>query len=112
MIVRTAVLEGTVDPGDRAAFDHAMRTSVTAAIATYPGLVKVALREPVETEDGAPPVYMAFDLYFPSLEAMHAALASPVRQQVRARLAEAMTPFRGRVYHLVTREHEHPGAGT
>ena len=47
---------------------------------------------------------MVFDLYFPSLQAMHDALASPVRQTVRAQLAQVMAGFEGKVYHLVMQE--------
>lgn len=101
MIVRSAVLEGTVDEAEREAFDRRMADTVLPAIARYPGLRKVELRRSAEAEAGAPPVYMTFDLHFDDLEAMHRALASPVRQEVRARIAEAMGPFRGRVYHLV-----------
>jgi GntR family carbon starvation induced transcriptional regulator len=53
---------------------------------------------------GAPPIYMVFDLYFPSLQAMQDALASPVRQTVRTQLAQVMTGFQGKVYHLVMQE--------
>lgn len=80
MIVRSAVLEGQVAPGREAAFDAAMAGEVLAAIRRYPGLIDVRLRRPAETEAGAPPVCMVFDLYFPDLAAMKAALASPIRQ--------------------------------
>ena len=40
MIIRSAVLEGTVDEADRATFDHQMNTAVLQAIATYPGITK------------------------------------------------------------------------
>ena len=83
MIIRSAVLEGTVAEADREAFDRQMETAVLPAIATYPGIVEVRLRRPVEAETGAPPVYMVFDLYFETLDAMQAALASPVRGLVR-----------------------------
>ena len=104
MIIRSAVLEGRVAEADRAAFDHQMRHAVLQAIATYPGIREVRLRRPVETEAGAPSVYMVFDLYFETLEAMHAALASPVRGLVREQIGKAMTAFTGKVYHLVLEE--------
>jgi hypothetical protein len=47
---------------------------------------------------------MVFDLYFRSLQAMQDALASPVRQTVRTQLAQVMTGFQGKVYHLVMQE--------
>lgn len=106
MIIRSAVLEGRVAEPDRAAFDRQMGETVLAAIATYPGLRDVRLRRPAETEAGAPAVYMQFDLRFDSLEAMHAALATPTRQQVRETIAAAMPLFEGRVYHLIMEEGE------
>lgn len=101
MLIRSAVLEGTVADADRAGFDHQMRTSVVAAIARYPGIRAVHLRKQVETEEGAPPIYMIFDLVFGDLAAMNAALASPVRQEVRSEIGKAMQAFKGRVYHLI-----------
>jgi uncharacterized protein (TIGR02118 family) len=104
MIIRSAVLEGTVADAERASFDRHMEATVLPAIARYPGIREVRLRRPVETEAGAAPVYMVFDLYFDSLEAMHAALASPVRQEVRAEIGRVMSAFNGRVYHLILEE--------
>jgi hypothetical protein len=104
MIIRSAVLEGTPRAQDRASFDQHMETTVLTAIASYPGILKVVLRKPLEQEAGAPPIYMVFDLYFPTLQAMHDALASSVRQTVRAQLAQVMSGFEGKVYHLVMQE--------
>ena len=114
MIVRTAILEGTVAPADKAEFDQHMRTTVVAALGRYPGLVKAVLREIAEADADAdaPAVYMAFDLYFNTLADMHAALASPVRLAVRAELGQIMPRFQGRVYHLVFDETAHTGTGT
>lgn len=103
MIIRTAVLEGHVAEADRAAFDS-RQAGVLAAIATYPGIREVRLRRAAETEAGAPAIHMQFDLYFDSLEAMHAALASPVRMKVRETLGPVMKLFVGRVYHLIMDE--------
>ncbi len=104
MIVRSAYLEGTVADADRAAFDALMCGEVIAAIATYPGIRSVKLRRTLQADEGAPPVYMVFDLRFDSLAAMDAALASPTRQAVRQKIGEAMRLFTGRVYHLVFTE--------
>lgn len=104
MIVRSAVLEGSVADEAKAGFDSHMRTTVLSAIAGYPGLRDVRLRWPVEAEAGAPPVYCIFDLYFDSLDAMNAALASPTREAVRKTIGEVMSAFKGKVYHLVLDE--------
>lgn len=104
MIVRTAVLEGTVAEADQPSFDRHMRDVVVPAIGRYPGIKGIKLRRSAEAEAGAPPVYMSFDLYFDDLAAMHAALASPIRQEVRAVIQQGMAPFTGRVYHLIQEE--------
>ncbi|MDF2811177.1 MAG: hypothetical protein K0S56_2208 [Microvirga sp.] len=104
MIVRSAYLEGKVADADRARFDRHMGETVLDAIRTYPHIRDVKLRWVSEPEEGAPPVYAIFDLYFDSLDDMEAALASETRQRVRATISEAMSMFRGRVYHLVSSE--------
>jgi hypothetical protein len=104
MIIRSAVLEGTVAEAERATFDHQMGVNVRDAIARYPGIRAVRLRRPVEAESGAPPVYLVFDLHFETLAAKHEALASPVRQDVRGQIAQAMSAFQGRVYYLILEE--------
>ena len=104
MIIRSAFLEGTVADADRAAFDQHMAGPVLAAIGTYPGIRQVKLRRIELADEGSPPTYMVFDLYFDSLDDMNAALASPTRQAVRQKIAEGMGPFKGRVYHQVFRQ--------
>lgn len=101
MIIRSAYLEGDVEEQDRAAFDRQMVETVLPAIRAYPRLRNVTLRRIAEADDNAPQIYMIFDLHFDSLDDMRAALASETRQRVRQAIAAAMTPFRGRVYHLV-----------
>jgi uncharacterized protein (TIGR02118 family) len=101
MIVRSAYLEGSVAEGDREAFDRQMSQTVMPAIATYPGIRDARLRRIRAADEGSPPVYMVFELYFDSMQDMDAALQSPIRQQVRGTLVEAMRLFKGRVYHLV-----------
>ena len=101
MIVRSAFLEGTVPDSDRERFDQLMRGPVLAAIGTYPGIRRVSLRRLLQADEGTAPTYMVFDLYFDSLDAMDAALASPTRQAVRQHIGQAMALFKGRVYHQV-----------
>lgn len=101
MIVRCAFLEGSVPAADRDRFDRQMAGPVLAAIGTYPGILQVKLRRLVQADDGAPPIYLVFDLYFDDIAAMDAALASPTRQAVRQQIAQVMDVFSGRVYHQV-----------
>lgn len=104
MIVRSAFLEGHVDAAHREAFDRQMSGPVLQAIGTYPGIRQVRLRRLEQADEGSPAHCMVFDLYFDSLDAMNAALASPTRQAVRGLIGAAMEHFQGRVYHQVFRE--------
>ncbi len=104
MIIRSAYLEGDVADEERETFDRQMRETVVAAIRTYPRIRDVRLRRLARGEEGAPNIYMIFDLYFDSLDDMDEALASETRRLVRACIQEAMPSFRGRVYHLVFEE--------
>lgn len=102
MIVRSALLLGTVPPADQPAFDAYMKDVVVAEIGTYPGIRGVTLRKLAQADAGAPPVYMQFDLLFDTLADMEAALASPVRTAVRYRIKAGMGAFSGSVTHVVS----------
>ena len=104
MIVRSAILEGSIPAADRQQFDAQMAGPVLAAIGTYPGIRQVKLRRLVQADEGTPQIYMVFDLYFDSPDAMNAALASPTRQAVRQQIGAVMGLFQGRVYHQVFSE--------
>lgn len=106
MILRSALLLGTVVPDDQPDFDAYMREVVVPEIGTYPGIRGVTLRKLVQADDGAPPVYMQFDLMFDTLADMEAALASPVRTAVRDRIKAGMAPFIGTVTHVVSKSIE------
>lgn len=101
MIARLAILEGTVKPENKLAFDADMRGAVRNAILRYPGIRDVLLRWPIEQDVGSPPVYLIFELHFDDLAAMRAGLASPIRAEVRGLISESMKRFDGRTYHLV-----------
>lgn len=102
MIIRSAMLLGTVDAADQESFDRHMRETVVDEILTYPGIQRVTLRKLEEADAGADAAYMQFDLHFDSLKAMNDALASPVRQAVQGRIKAGMGPFSGRVIHVVS----------
>jgi uncharacterized protein (TIGR02118 family) len=104
MIIRSAILQGQVPEADRERFDAQMRGAVVQAISTYPGIRQVKLRKLLSADEGMAPTYMVFDLYFDSLAAMEAALASPTRQAVREQMKQAMSLFQGKVWHQVFEE--------
>lgn len=105
MIIRTALLEGDVAPDDQPAFDAYMRDTVVAQIKRYPGIIGVDLRRRIPGhDDGAPDIYMQFDLLFEDVAAMEAALASPLRQEIQDKIKAGMGPFKGRVSHIVFKD--------
>lgn len=102
MIIRSAILEGHVDPAAAPEFERFMRTEVRQQILRYPGIRSVTVRKSIERDDGAPQIFMQLDLAFDSLDAMRAALASPIRAEVIKTIAAGSDPFKGRVYHVVS----------
>ena len=53
-----------------------------------------------DIDDGAPPIYMTFETVYPSEEAMLYAFSQPVRAELRAKLAEILPLFHGRIFHI------------
>ena len=104
MIIRSARLQGEVAPEHQAEFEAYMRKTVLPSILEYPGIRGVSLRRLIETDAGAEPIYMQFDMMFDSVEAMNAALASPVRQSVQATIKAGMGSFKGHVIHTVSEQ--------
>ncbi|WP_127110001.1 putative quinol monooxygenase [Pararhodobacter zhoushanensis] len=102
MIIRSALLIGTVAPDKETAFDACMRGAVMEAIRQYPGLVDVTLRKTATVDEGSPAIYMQFDLRFESMAAMDVALASPARAAVRSQIMAGMADFQGKTIHVVS----------
>ncbi|WP_417587132.1 EthD family reductase [Pararhodobacter oceanensis] len=102
MIIRSALLLGQVAADRQEDFDRHMREVVVAKIRQYPRILDVTLRKTQASDDGAPEIYMQFDLMFDSLADMDAALASPVRDAVRAEIIAGMGDFQGRTVHVVS----------
>ncbi|MCW1933881.1 EthD family reductase [Pararhodobacter zhoushanensis] len=102
MIIRSALLVGTIAPEIQTAFDACMRGAVIDAIRQYPGLVDVTLRKTATADEGSPAIYMQFDLRFDSMAAMDAALASPARAAVRSQIIAGMADFQGKTIHVVS----------
>lgn len=111
MIIRTALLIGSVPPEKQDVFDAYMREDVIAALKTYPGILDVSLRKMAFGDDDAPQIYMQFDLMFESVDAMNAALDSPVRDVIQAQIKACMADFNGSVTHFVSDVLIRPGGG-
>ena len=100
MYVRCAYFEGDVAPASRAHFDHVMDSEIMPRLTRMPGVRAVRLLRGVAFEDEAPHLYQTIEQEYDSLDAIDAALASEVRSEMRAKLAEIMPLFEGRLWRV------------
>lgn len=100
MIVRCAYFEGNVEEKDREKFSKTIVESVLPMMAKMPGVKEVRVRWSREIDEGAPAYFMVLEHFYDSLEALHSALESDVRQKVWAAQDPVMPLFKGRVFHI------------
>jgi len=100
MHIRCAYFEGTVAPEDRTRFDSFMDTEIMPRLTRMPKVRAVRLLRGEEFQDGAPGIYQTIEQEYDSLADIEAALSSEVRSEMRAKLAEVMGLFEGRVWHI------------
>lgn len=100
MIVRSACLEGQPQPGQAQTFDAFIVREIVPLMKQFPGVRATRILRSVRVEDGGPPLYLSFESVYDSQEAMQAAFEAPVRQRLRARLAQIMPLFDGRIFHI------------
>lgn len=100
MIVRCAYLEGDVAPENRRRFDDFMAREILPMMLQFPGVKSARIMRCESVEDGGPRIYMSFESIYASLEAMEHAFAQPIRQAFKAKLAEIMPLFSGRLFHI------------
>ncbi len=101
MITRTAIFEGRVTPGLEEQFFAAVEMRLAPLWRRFPHALDVRwLRITVKDTD-APPIAMIQQIDYPSLAALEAAIASPIRSEARAVTMELMKMFEGRFYHVV-----------
>jgi len=99
-IVRSACLEGRVKPGHADQFDAFILEQIAPLMKRFPGVRATRILRSLEVEDDGPPLYMVFESVYDSVDAMRAAFADPVRQELRQRLGEVMPLFEGRMFHI------------
>jgi hypothetical protein len=102
MITRTAVFEGRIKPGFEERFFSEIQTRLAPLWREFPSASNVRLLRVTHADTDAPPVAMIQQIDYPSVAALEAALASPVRAQARAITLELMAMFEGRFYHVVS----------
>ncbi|NSZ18388.1 hypothetical protein [Agrobacterium vitis] len=107
MITRYALFEGTVKPGQTEAFRAAVIETILPKWKQFPKAIDVRVSFAEARDDGAPEFPMILAINYPDLEAVEAALASPVRAEARAATEAVLSQFfDGRIHHHVTLANE------
>lgn len=100
MYTRCAYFTGRPRAGREEAFDQRLREGL-ALYRGLPGLQSAVLHLADEAEPGAPALHAVMELRFADAAAVQAALATPLRQQLRAWFHEQVLPlFDGSVAHI------------
>lgn len=103
MITRFAVFEGHVREGRTREFRAAVIERLLPIWQGFPGNRGVRVNFTDHADDGAPafPLILAID--YPSLDAMEAALGTPIRQRSKDMTTDVMAEFfDGQIHHHVT----------
>lgn len=66
----------------------------------FDGAQSVRVMRAQDIDDGAPSIYMTFETVYLSHEAMLNAFSKPIRAELRAKLAEIMPLFHGKIFHI------------
>jgi hypothetical protein len=108
MITRTAIYEGQIKPGHEDALFRDVADRLVPIWLEFPDVQAVRVQRVTQPDADAPSIVMVMEMDFPSLDLMHASLASPIREASHALTLEVLRDFEGRFYHLVT----HPSVYT
>ena len=110
MITRFALFEGSVKPGQTAAFRAAVLERLVPLWTQFPGQTDVRVMFSEDRDPGAPEFPLILAISYPDLAAMEAALDSPARFQSKEVTGEIVAEFfDGRIHHHVTERHEFVG---
>lgn len=100
MIVRTACLEGRVQPQDIDRLDALVATDIVPLMKRFPGVKSVRVLRALSIEDDGPLLHLTFESAYESEEAMRQAFLDPVRQELKAQLTRITPMFTGRLFHI------------
>ncbi|NTF34314.1 hypothetical protein [Rhizobium skierniewicense] len=107
MITRYALFEGKVKDGQTDAFRKAVIERILPKWKQFPQASDVRVSFAEARDEGAPELPMILAINYPNLEAVEAALASPVRSEARAATEAVLSEFfEGRIHHHVTLANE------
>ncbi len=100
MIVRTACLEGRVQPQDIDRLDVLVATEIVPLMKRFPGVLSVRVLRALSIEDDGPLLHLTFESAYESEDAMRKAFLDPVRQELKAKLSLITPMFIGRLFHI------------
>ncbi|MEM8786691.1 MAG: antibiotic biosynthesis monooxygenase [Pseudomonadota bacterium] len=110
MITRFALFEGSVRPGQQAAFRQAVLDRLVPLWRQFPGQTDVRVMFGEDRDPGAPEFPLILAISYADRAAMAAALDSPARHESKQVTAEIVAAhFDGRIHHHVTERHEYIG---
>jgi uncharacterized protein (TIGR02118 family) len=100
MYVRAGYFEGEIAEKDFERFKAHVEREVAPLILKMPGIRDLRILWGREFQDGAPPYVLALEHAYNNKAALEAAIASPARDAMRAKLAEVMPLFKGSIRHV------------
>lgn len=101
MIVRQAFFEGSIHPGQEAAFKAYVSEKLLPMWLRFPGIREVRILYGVGRDEGAPSYPMVLSTLYDSTEALATALESPVRYESREATKGLFDMFEGHIHHHV-----------
>ncbi len=108
MITRFALFEGSIKPGQTAAFRAAVTARLVPLWRQFPGNSAVRVMFGEERDEGAPEFPLILAISYPDRAAMESALYSPFRSQSREVTGQIVAEhFDGRIHHHVTEANEY-----
>lgn len=102
MITRTAIFEGRIKTGMEDRFFAEVKDRLVPLWRKFPHATNIRLLRVAAADEDALPIAMIQQIEYPSMEALHEAISSPVRAQARAATLEIMEMFDGRFYHVMS----------
>ena len=102
MLTRTAIYEGTVQPGREEEFFTRVRNELEPLWRRFPHVTAVRVQRTRSSDPDARPIAMILEMDFPDMAAIEDCLASSIRPESHAATEQVMKLFNGRFYHLVT----------
>lgn len=106
MITRFALFEGSIKPGQSAAFRAAVQDRLIPLWTQFPGNTDVRVMFSEDRDPGAPEFPLILAISYPDTDTMTSALDSPARHQSKEVTGAIVAEFfEGRIHHHVTQMH-------